>query len=175
MDPVSVVGLAAGAVQFADVGFRALIGMIKLLKRLKETPKQMTDLLQDLDKSIQRIQALRNTIQQPDSLFTHLSITQIHRVTTTLDDACQAATDLQHVLEPLFRQSNTSKHSWARNTWRSAVSVSMETEIAAKIARIKWLNSEVMSEMQISGLEMQAKLEYVYLSERQQGAVAKLT
>ena len=64
------------------------MGMIKLLKRLKETPKQMTDLLQNLDKSIKRIHALRSTIQQPDSLFTHLSITQIQRVTTILDDAC---------------------------------------------------------------------------------------
>ena len=52
------------------------------------------------------------------------------------------------------------------------MSVSMETELASKITRIKWLNSEIMSEMQISGLEMQAKLEYVCLFERQQGAVA---
>lgn len=58
MDPVSAVGLAASAVQFADVGVRALIGMLQLLKRLKHTPKQMTELLRDVDKSIQRIHAL---------------------------------------------------------------------------------------------------------------------
>ncbi len=160
-----MVGLAASAAQFADVGFRALIGTIELLRRLKNTPEQMAVLLQDVDKSIQRIHAIRNAIQQPNSLFAHLSITHIQRVTASVDDACQTTTDLQHTLEPLFRQSNNPKGGWARKTWRSVVSVSMETEIAAKITRIKWLNSEVMSEMHISGLEMQAKVEMcVYLN-----------
>lgn len=36
----------------------------------------------------------------------------------------------------------------------------METRIAQKIIRIKWLNGEVMSEMQLTGLEMHAYLEY---------------
>lgn len=151
-----MVGLAASAAQFADVGFRALIGTIELLRRLKNTPEQMTVLLQDVDKSIQRIHAIRNAIQQPNSLFAHLSIMHIQRVTASVDDACQATTDLQHTLEPLFRQSNNPKGGWAKKTWRSVVSVSMETDIASKITRIKWLNSEIMSEMQISGLEMQA-------------------
>lgn len=48
MQPVSIVGLAAGAVQFADVGDRALLAMIILLKDLKETPKRMAELLQDV-------------------------------------------------------------------------------------------------------------------------------
>ena len=160
MDPVSAVGLAAGAVQFADVGVRTLIGMVQLLKRLKHTPKQMTELLRDVDKSIQRIHALRHAMQQPNPLSTHLSNTQTQRLTTNVDDAYQATTDLQHTLEPLFRESNIAGNGWAKKTWRSAVSVSMETEIEGKITRIKRLNSEVMSEMQLSDLEMQVQLEY---------------
>ncbi|MCJ1262381.1 hypothetical protein MMC22_002251 [Lobaria immixta] len=96
MEPVSAVGLAAGAVQFADVGVGALIGMVKLLKRLKETPKRMAELLQDVGKSIQRIITLRNAMQQPNSLFAHLSIAQLQRVMGNVDDAYQATTDLQH-------------------------------------------------------------------------------
>ena len=160
MDPVSALGLAAGAVQFADVGVRALIGMVKLLERLRETPKRMAELLQDVDKSIQRIHALRNAMQQSNSLFTHLSTTQIQRVMGNVDDAYQATIELRHALEPLFRKSNITGHGWARKTWRSAVSVSMETRIAEKITRINRLNAEVMGEMQFTELEMQVKLEY---------------
>lgn len=160
MDPVSAVGLAAGAVQLADVSVRALMGMVMLLKRLRETPKRMVELLQDVDKSIQRIHALRNALQQPNSLFTHLSVAQFQRVMGIVDDAHQATIELQHALEPLFRKGNIAGHGWAKNTWRSVVSVSMEPRIAQKITRIKWLNGEVMSEMQLTGLEMHAYLEY---------------
>lgn len=101
MDPVNAVGVAAGAIQFADVSFRALIGMIKVLKRLKETPQRMIELLQDVEKSVQQIHALQNAIQPPNSLSTHLSATQIQRVRATVDDAYQATNDLQTVLDPL--------------------------------------------------------------------------
>lgn len=174
MDPLSAVGLAAGAVQFADVGVGALIGMVKLLKRLKKTPERMAELLQDVDKSIHRISTIRNAMQQPNSLFTHLSVAQFQRVMGNVDDAYQATIDLQLALEPLFRKSNISGHGWAKNTWRSVVSVSMEPRIAEMIARIKWANSEVMSEMQFTGLEMQAKLEYACFFGSSQGVIIKI-
>lgn len=112
-------------------------------------------------------------MQQPNSLFTHLSNTEIERLTANVDDAYQATTDLKRTLEPLFRESNIAGHGWAKKTWRSAVSVSMETGIKVKITRIKWLNSEVMSEMQLSGLEMQFQLEYACPFGRPLGATAK--
>lgn len=163
MEPVSAVGLAAGAVQFADIGVHTLIGMVKLLKRLKESPKRMAELLDDVDRSIQRIHALRDAIQHPNSLFTHLSPTQFQRVMANVDDANQANIDLQNTLEPLFRKGKIARRDWVKIAWRSVVSVSMEHRITEKFTRIEWLNQEIMSEMQLTGLEMQAKLEYAWL------------
>lgn len=134
----------------------------------------MAELLQDVDKSIQRISALRNAMQQPNSLFTHLSVAQFQRVMGNVDDAYQATIDLQHALEPLFRKSNVAGHGWANNAWRSVVSVSIEPRIAEMIARIKWMNSEVMSEMQLTGMEMQAKLEYECFFGSSQGVIVKI-
>ncbi|MCJ1396030.1 hypothetical protein MMC18_008917 [Xylographa bjoerkii] len=123
MDPVSAVGLAGGAIQFAVVGCSALIGMVKLLERLRETPKRMTELLQDVDKSIERIHALQNAMQQPNLLFPHLSVTQVGRVVGNVNDAYQATIDLQHTLEPVFRKNTITGHGWAKTTWRSVLSV----------------------------------------------------
>ena len=39
MDPISAFGAAASAIQFADVGARALVGVIKISKELKEAPR----------------------------------------------------------------------------------------------------------------------------------------
>ena len=158
MEPASAVGLAAGTVQFADVGGRALLGMIKLLKDLKETPKRMAELLRDVDKSVERICSLRNAMQQPTSLFTNLSITQIQRVTKNVDDAYQATVSLQHALEPLFRERNVAMNGWAKRAWRSVVSIQIEKSIAEKIARVERLNWEVISEMQLIKLEMGANI-----------------
>ena len=154
------VGLAAGAIQFTDAGVRTLTATVRLLKRLKETPKRMTELLLDVDKSIERIHALEGSIQQRHLGFTHLSSLQNRRLWRTVDDANQAITELQHTLEPLFRTSNSPRHGWAKATWRSVVSVSMESKIAERIARISWLNGEVFSEMQLAGLNSQARYEY---------------
>lgn len=123
---MEAIGSTALAVQFADVGGRALLGMIKLLKDLKETPKRMVELLQDVDKSVQRIGWLQNEIQQPASLFTQLSPTQIQRLTGRVDDAYQATVHLQHALEPLFRENDSGSHEWAKKPWRSVISIQME-------------------------------------------------
>ena len=161
MDPLSVIGLAAGAVQFADVGGRGFLGLIELLKRLKDTPKRMTELFQDVDKSIQRIYALRSAMQQPTSLFMNLSNQQIQRMTSIVEDAHQATVDLQLGLEPLFRKPLVSWDSWPKRAWRSVVSIHMERSVAEKINRIQRLNVEIMGEMQLFDLDIGADLKYL--------------
>ena len=158
-DPISAVGLGAGAIQFADIGVKTLIGLFKLLERLKHTPKRMSELLHDMDSTILRIHGLQKAIHEPNSILKNLSSAQFQRVEGNLNDAHQTVLDLQNALEPLFRRSDSSGYDWAKDTWRSVVSVSMETRIAEQIARLKWLNGEMMSEIQLVGLEMQARLE----------------
>jgi hypothetical protein len=64
-DPISVLGVAAAAVQFGDVAGRATLQLVKLLKNLNETPKRMKQQLQDVTKSIGRLLALQDMILAP--------------------------------------------------------------------------------------------------------------
>ena len=172
MDPISAFGVAGGAVQLGDIGVRGLIGMVQLLRRLKETPKEMRELLHDVEKSVPRICELQNTMSQPSPLFTYRSGTQVQRLMTVVNDAHQAAIDLQQSLKPLFSERNVVSRSWIKRTWVSVVSASMQSTIAQKVARIERLDREIASELQLAGLNRQAKQEYVDTSTCPQRSLA---
>lgn len=155
---MEALGAVGFTVQFADAGGRALLGMIQLLKDLKDTPKQMAELLEDLESSVQRMESLKDTMRQSTNLCTHLSITQIQRVSRVVDDAYQATLDLSQTLEPLFQRKNMMTHGLARKAWRSVVSVQEEKMVTKRTARIKRLNSEVLGAMQLVGLEVGADI-----------------
>lgn len=158
MEPISAVGLAAGAVQFADVGSRALLGMIRVLKDLKQTPKRMAELLQDLDMSLQRIYALHNELQQhPSSMFSQLDAVQRQRIADCINTAYQATSSLRVTLDPLFRTQNATSRDWIGRAWRSVVSVTIEKDIEQKVVRIERIKGEVMRELQLANLEVHAR------------------
>ena len=159
MDPVSAVSLAAGAVQFADVGIRTMVRMIKLLESLKHTPQRMAELLEDLDRSVMRLHAIQKVIQQPDSPLLAAPGMQYRRLLKSISSACETILDLQRLFEPLFGASSNSAYTWAKGTWRSVVSLILESRIAAKIERLGRLNEELMGEMLLVGTEMQGRLE----------------
>lgn len=161
MEPVSVAGLAAGAVQFADVGGRALLGTIRLLRNLKQTPERMRELLRDLEKSVQRIQDIQDTAQQPTSnIFSHLGDIQRQRATESINEAYKAIADLQSTLSPVFEKHNTSCPGWTRKAWRSVVSVTMEKDVAQKLDRIERLKRDMMCELQLTEIDTQMKNRY---------------
>lgn len=161
MEAVAAAGLI---IQIADVGGRALLGMLKLLKDLRETPKQMTELLADVDQSVQRICSLKDALRKPTSFAAHVSAPQVQQVTECMNHAYGAIVDLQQALEPLFRKGNTSVQSLAKKTWRSVVSIQTEKSIPKRLARTERLNREVISALQLTGLEMDANIMCLCLS-----------
>ena len=111
MDPISAVSLAAGAVQFADVGIRTMIRMIKLLESLKNTPRRMAELLEDLDRSVVRLHAIQKVIQQPDSTLLAAPGMQYQPLLKSISSACETIVDLQRLLEPLFGANFNSAYT----------------------------------------------------------------
>lgn len=161
MDPVTAIGLTAGAVQFVDAGGRALLASIKLLRDLKEAPKRMSELLQDVDKSVQRVYALRAAVQQPSSaLFSHLSKEQMQQVKESIDDAYRATVELQSALTLVAGNSHTRLHGRGKQVWRSVVSVMMERNVELKITRIERLNRAITQDLQITNMKLQAEHKY---------------
>lgn len=161
MDPVTTVGLAAGAVQLVDVGGRALLATIRLLRDLKEAPKNMSQLLQDVDKSVQRIHALRAAVQQPSSAsFSHLSVVQMQQAKNSIENAYQATVDLQGALQSVSQPNGVAAHGRGKRAWKSVVSVSMEWEIERQIARVERLSGVIIHELQVSSLELLVAQKY---------------
>ena len=74
MDPISAIGIAAGAMQFADFSGRVIIEGLSVLRSLKHDPEKIKELLQDLEWSIERIAALQNAMTQPSSALSQLSV-----------------------------------------------------------------------------------------------------
>ncbi|KAL8929961.1 MAG: hypothetical protein Q9208_001105 [Pyrenodesmia sp. 3 TL-2023] len=154
---MEAVAAAGFAVQVADVGGRALLGMLGLLKDLRETPKQMTELLEDTSRSVHRICSLRDALQQPIELSTHLSTKQMQDIIESIDNAYEAIIDLQQELEPLFRKVHAPKDGLVKRAWISLVLVQMEKSIKWRLARIERLDREVASAMQLAGLKTGAE------------------
>ncbi len=67
MDPITAVSVAAVAVQFADVGARALLRVVKTLRVLKEAPKRLVHLLQDLEHFAALVDHLRPQLEDTNS------------------------------------------------------------------------------------------------------------
>lgn len=156
MDPISAAGLAAGAVQFVDTGGKALLGIYKILKDLQDTSRWMGDLLQDIEKSIEHICILRQTIEPPGSaVMVRLDPTQVQSASSKIKDAYKAAMDLKSTLEPYSRDLNSLGHSKRRRVWSAMLSVTERSNVEQKIQRVLLLNQEVSQALQVVQLTMQ--------------------
>ncbi|KAF2453668.1 hypothetical protein BDY21DRAFT_123690 [Lineolata rhizophorae] len=159
MDPISVVGIAGSSVQFADVGCRALLGTLKFLKSLRDIPRRMETLLQDIDKFVLRISGLQSEIRRPDStLFSQISAAQRQRLEVVVQDAYQTVEDLQTALIPLGRHTTPGSHTKVKKAWRAVMSVKEEDKIKEMLERIERLYRDVTVELQRTGLDAQAAM-----------------
>ena len=160
MDPISAIGLAAGIVQFVDIGGKALLSTIRLLKDLKHAPKMMTELLQDAEISLQRLHTLRDTIRQPSStVFAQLSTIQNQRLLTRIDETRAAVSELQKALDPLLG-THTVGQGRVRKAWKAVISITMENAIKEKLSRISRMEKELAGNLELTNLEIQADLRY---------------
>ena len=156
MDPISAIGIGAGAAQFADVGLRGLLNSVRLLKRVKKAPKYVSELLRDVEETIQHHQTLRAALQQPSPIFQSLPGQQSASLRSRVDRVYEAALDLQQSLCTLAPGCSNANEQWTRKTWRAIMTVVKEDEVTARIERLQRLHMEAMSELQLLGLDKQA-------------------
>lgn len=153
MDPVTAIGLAASSIQLAEFGVHVLLGIIKVAKDLKDLPKRLKELLDDVKKSIQRTCSLRDSLQDPASTFAKgITSDQATSLRTVVEDGYQAALALQKKLDRRFGSSPAGKLSRA---WRAIVSLDMEKDVEERMRRIIRLNDEITRQLQVASLESQ--------------------
>ncbi|KAH7391171.1 hypothetical protein DE146DRAFT_663677 [Phaeosphaeria sp. MPI-PUGE-AT-0046c] len=171
MDPISAVGLAAGTAQFLDIGCKAIIGTLKLLRDIKDTPSWLRDLSNDIEKSFKHIQILQETIER--SSFEDLvqpNHVQIQTADEAIRSAYDAMMDLKKALEPFSRDQVLLRHGRWRRAWTSVSSVTERSSIEQKMQKVMLLNHEVSRALQIIQLGMQKAMNVQF---QQANALAK--
>ena len=156
MDPVSAVGVAAGTAQFVDIGGRALVGALKLLRELRDTPKWICQLSEDLEKSFQRIRTLQQLIEQLELEESgRPSQAQVKAASDAVKDAYEATTNLKKTLDPYAQDPDSSTQKRWRKTWKAMISVTERSNIEQQIQQVLFLNHEVSRALQVIQFESQ--------------------
>jgi hypothetical protein len=152
MDPVSIIGLSAAGVQFIDVGARALLSSLRLLRELREIPHRMVDLLNETDKSVERLLYLDSLSQQP-SFVNQLSQQQLDSIRAVILDGRSATERLQAVLQPVI--SDLQKPSKTMRAWAAFMSKRREADIEQHLKIITRIYLGLMPQLQALGLEIE--------------------
>ncbi|KAF7546297.1 hypothetical protein G7Z17_g8540 [Cylindrodendrum hubeiense] len=152
MNPISAIGVAAGSIQFADLGVKALLSSIRFLKNLHDAPKRITALLQDIDRSIKRLLDLEARLRnETDPLTQRVSKSQLQTLRDVVSEGNQAVVDLQKTLERVKFLQNDSK---ARKIWKSCLSVEISRDIETHLSRIQRQHSETLQQLHLAGLDV---------------------
>ncbi|KAK3317661.1 hypothetical protein B0T19DRAFT_295517 [Cercophora scortea] len=161
MDPVSVIGVAAASLQFAETIFKATLKSIEFVKDLHDIPEILRQQLGDTEKTVQRLSNIRAAIDASGShLNTRLSESQAVVLRSVLEEGSSAASQLCDQLKPLVgqQQAQPGRRQRLETLWKKVGSVRMKDEVERSIQRIQRLNDEINREMQRTGLEFQAEM-----------------
>ncbi|KAK4160822.1 hypothetical protein QBC43DRAFT_109521 [Cladorrhinum sp. PSN259] len=161
MDPVTVLGGAAAGIQVVDVAARALLGSIKLIYGLCDAPDRTQSLLSDVEKSSARVSHICTTLLKPGSdLYNALSPEQYARLSPCINHVSRAMRDTQSLLSKLCATTGSpNQHaSHLRRTWKAALALVRHEEVVETLARVDRLNLELLREVEVVGLEIQATI-----------------
>jgi hypothetical protein len=158
MDPLSSIGLSAGVVQFVDVGGRALLEVMKLLRDLRDTPEIMRGLLKEAENSIAHIYVVKEAIEAHSSVANdHLNDTQVGIVNSKVRDAYDAISEVKNMLARYSHDLHSTPNKW-RKLWNSVVSVTERSSLEQKLRKVLRANQELQRALQVVQLEIQGTM-----------------
>lgn len=158
-DPLTILGSVAASVQLVQVAAGALLGTVKFARELREIPKKTATQLEDVDRSAERVQHVcTQTLATGSVLFDQLEPAQRLRLSRCAENVRVAIDEAQAVLEPIVNGHSSVKVRPLRRLWRAVVSVTKEGLIAEKLERVDKLNLEMLRELQIASLKIQAEM-----------------
>jgi hypothetical protein len=156
-DPLTLLGAAAAGEQIVELAATALLKTIRLAKDLRDVPKKMAVLLQDVENSTTRIHYLFTVDLQPGSkVFEQLDASQFDNLSRAATELRQAMDDVNIILKPLVGTQQSGKGNTAQRLWRSIMTVKAEKDAIEKLGRVDRLNNEVNRQLGVTLLELQA-------------------
>ncbi|KAI1320985.1 hypothetical protein F5Y16DRAFT_75838 [Xylariaceae sp. FL0255] len=166
MDPLSIFGGLGTGIQLVSMGAQTLLAAIKLIKELKGAPQRLCQLLDDVDDSIQRLCQICNAGSHLYRMLDPVQLDPISRAATALYAVLQ---DIHKLVEPLKVDMAANKMP-VRRVWNSIISLKLERELEEKLRRLDMMNIEVIRELGMVGLEVQASTNKLILSSNAQSA-----
>jgi hypothetical protein len=160
MEPITALGAAAGGLQLVDVAARALMGVVRLARNLRDAPTRTEKLLVDVDRSVAQILHISATLLQPGSRFCDgLSPDQVTRLSTCALQTGEAMDALRILLGSLCgagHSGGSRGKAILQRTWSAVIAAHKQDEVSELLARAERLNLEIVRELELIGLEMQA-------------------
>lgn len=152
MDPVSALGVGAGALQIFDISVKVVLISIRFLRSLRDAPKQILELSQDVDKSITRLLDLEQRLQRSNEpLVQNTSAAQLGRLQAVVSESHEA---INHLHDTLQRVASVPTDSWGKKKWKAVVSVHLEQEITRHLRRIQRQDLELQRQLQLADLDI---------------------
>ncbi|KAF4944054.1 hypothetical protein FSARC_14774 [Fusarium sarcochroum] len=163
MDPVTILGAVAASLQMVDVAAKISLRSLSLIRDVRETPKEMSQLLDDTEKSTARIVRISNALKPGSLLFDQLSAVQNSQLSAPLRNLHRAVEELNSLLQPLCNVENPISTSGVGKlqssgvrVWRALVSLNKQKEVSQSLERVRRLNDELVQVLEMVGLELQA-------------------
>ena len=160
MEPITTLGAAAAGLQLIDVAARALMGVVGLARNLRDAPARTERLLVDVDRSVAQILYISATLLQSGSRFCDgLSPDQVTRLSTCALQTSEAMDALRILLGSLCgagHSGGSRGKTILQRTWSAVIAAHKQDEVSELLARAERLNLEMIRELELVGLEMQA-------------------
>ncbi|KAJ9149539.1 hypothetical protein NKR19_g5699 [Coniochaeta hoffmannii] len=156
-DPVTILGAVAAGAQLVDVAASALLNTILLVKKLRDIPKKLAATLDDVEKSTSRVHYACSRMLLPGSKVSEqLDPGQISSLTQVADDLRQAMDVVCTTLGGVVGPGLSGNGKTIQRFWRSVLSVNVEKDVADQLERINRLNDELLRQLGMTSLELQA-------------------
>lgn len=144
MSGVEAIGLAAAAIQFADVGWRAALALSRLFSDLRQVPVKMRSVKRELELLLTFVETLKSdlglaTKGSISMLNGYITSTQCNSALSLLEECTDQAQELERIVTKLA--PNT--YRGMKRAWRMVVSVKMEQEILSRCVRLESLKISI--------------------------------
>ncbi|KAK8121847.1 hypothetical protein PG984_010517 [Apiospora sp. TS-2023a] len=148
-DPLSILGGATAGLELVSIAAQALLTTLKLIRELRDMPRMLSSLLQEVNDSTSR---LYSSCSNGARLVQDLEPVQTARLTQCVDLRHTTLRSIQSILTPLV----VAKSSWAAGIsqlWKPVMYLGMRKEVEERLKRTNRLNIDLIRELELIGLE----------------------
>ncbi|CAN8100330.1 unnamed protein product [Discula destructiva] len=172
---LAVVGGMSASLQLLQAAAEGLLATMKLVQDLRRVPKKLATVLKDINSSTRGLSHLCSVVLHPDyNVFQQLSDSQLRRLTSAAAAVVSVMAEINSLLTPLvgngvYGQGSRPRQSklhinTVRRLLKSIMSLTIESDICEKLARLGRLNLEMLRELNMIGLEIQASTKALVVS-----------